>query len=195
MARWKIKLSEYDFSVVYKPGKANANADALSRNPCETKFCKFMKPCQINTSTNFAESEVESARHQLRDEVLIEGETQADNRKNKESNCIERLVERVFVSHGTLIQLQKIDQPYQPQTLDMSVGGGEGAGSPQTQRPIIGAESAPGEPQPGTSGSRIEPLLSMGREGDNGDGNAVPQAQVDIEKGNCCSVSTENRFT
>ncbi|XP_039313009.1 uncharacterized protein LOC120359490 [Solenopsis invicta] len=31
--RWRLKLAEYDYEVVYKAGKANANADALSRNP------------------------------------------------------------------------------------------------------------------------------------------------------------------
>ena len=31
LTRWKLKLSEYDFSVVYKKGLSNTNADALSR--------------------------------------------------------------------------------------------------------------------------------------------------------------------
>lgn len=31
LTRWRLKLSEYDFSVVYKQGKLNTNADALSR--------------------------------------------------------------------------------------------------------------------------------------------------------------------
>lgn len=31
LTRWRLKLSEYDFTVVYKKGKANTNADALSR--------------------------------------------------------------------------------------------------------------------------------------------------------------------
>lgn len=33
LARWRIKLSEYDYEIVYKKGIANCNADALSRNP------------------------------------------------------------------------------------------------------------------------------------------------------------------
>ncbi|CAK1582403.1 unnamed protein product [Parnassius mnemosyne] len=31
LTRWKLKLSEYDFTVKYKSGKSNTNADALSR--------------------------------------------------------------------------------------------------------------------------------------------------------------------
>lgn len=31
LTRWRLKLSEYDFSVIYKQGKCNTNADALSR--------------------------------------------------------------------------------------------------------------------------------------------------------------------
>lgn len=35
LIRWRLKLSEYQYDIVYKPGKINANADALSRNPVE----------------------------------------------------------------------------------------------------------------------------------------------------------------
>lgn len=31
LTRWRLKLSEYDFTVIYKKGKNNTNADALSR--------------------------------------------------------------------------------------------------------------------------------------------------------------------
>lgn len=31
LTRWRLRLSEYDFTVIYKPGKSNTNADALSR--------------------------------------------------------------------------------------------------------------------------------------------------------------------
>ena len=33
VSRWRLKLAEYDFDVVYKAGKMNVTADALSRNP------------------------------------------------------------------------------------------------------------------------------------------------------------------
>ena len=40
LARWKIKLQEYDYKITFKPGKVNANADALSRNPIELNDSK-----------------------------------------------------------------------------------------------------------------------------------------------------------
>ena len=35
VTRWKLKLAEYDFDVIYKAGKTNVNGDALPRNPVE----------------------------------------------------------------------------------------------------------------------------------------------------------------
>lgn len=37
LIRWRLKLAEYDYTVVYKAGKINCNADALSRNPIENE--------------------------------------------------------------------------------------------------------------------------------------------------------------
>ena len=33
LKRWRLRLSQYEYTVTYKPGKVNSNADALSRNP------------------------------------------------------------------------------------------------------------------------------------------------------------------
>ena len=37
ISRWRLKLAEYDFDVVYKAGKMNVNADALLRNSINDK--------------------------------------------------------------------------------------------------------------------------------------------------------------
>lgn len=33
LLRWRLKLEEYEYEIVYKPGRVNSNADALSRYP------------------------------------------------------------------------------------------------------------------------------------------------------------------
>lgn len=40
--RWRLKLAEYDYDVMYKAGKLNVNANALSRNPIDLQVvdCK-----------------------------------------------------------------------------------------------------------------------------------------------------------
>ena len=35
LARWAVNLNEYDYTISYKPGKSNTNADALSRLPVD----------------------------------------------------------------------------------------------------------------------------------------------------------------
>lgn len=40
--KWRFKLTEYDYSLVYKPGRQNASADALSCNPTETAKINFL---------------------------------------------------------------------------------------------------------------------------------------------------------
>lgn len=55
LARWKIKLGEYDYQIIHKAGKANVNADALSRNP-----------------VNFTESQEDNESNREPMEIMIE---------------------------------------------------------------------------------------------------------------------------
>jgi len=53
--RWRLKLAEYEYDVVYKASKTNVNADALSRNPVnfEEAYCKIIKPNKrLNPNNN-----------------------------------------------------------------------------------------------------------------------------------------------
>ena len=38
VSRWRIKLNTYDFDIIYKAGKTNVNADALSRNSVDNNI-------------------------------------------------------------------------------------------------------------------------------------------------------------
>lgn len=41
VARWIQRLQEFDFELIHRPGKQHANADALSRRPCEAENCRY----------------------------------------------------------------------------------------------------------------------------------------------------------
>lgn len=48
--RWILKMKEYDFIVVHKPGESNAVADALSRDPTLGNNDKKLMMTQIHTT-------------------------------------------------------------------------------------------------------------------------------------------------
>lgn len=62
--KWKLKLSEYEYEVIYKEGRANANADALSRNP--------PKPESPNTPNHLPSDFVEHIFKNIPQNVLKE---------------------------------------------------------------------------------------------------------------------------
>ena len=45
--RWALILGGYNYSIRYKPGKGNANADALSRLPLPAKEYDVTKPAEL----------------------------------------------------------------------------------------------------------------------------------------------------
>ena len=49
LTRWRLKLAEYDFDIVYRKGKANANADAMSR----VESTESQEPINDNLDTLF----------------------------------------------------------------------------------------------------------------------------------------------
>ena len=55
-SRWRLKLAEYDFDVIYKAGKMNVNADALSRNPIVDNKEKS-KHSQVDDNDTFMTSQ------------------------------------------------------------------------------------------------------------------------------------------
>ena len=57
LARWAMKLSAYQIeNIQYRPGKQNANADSLSRNPVTTDDAQHPKLLTIETAINIWEN-------------------------------------------------------------------------------------------------------------------------------------------
>ena len=55
VSRWRLKLAEYDFDVVYKAGKMNVNADAISRNTIND-YKEESKHLQVDDNDTFMTS-------------------------------------------------------------------------------------------------------------------------------------------
>ena len=56
VSRWRLKLVEYDSDVIYKAGKMNVNADALSRNPIDDNKEKS-RYLQVDNNDTFMTSQ------------------------------------------------------------------------------------------------------------------------------------------
>lgn len=59
LIRWRLKLEEYDYDIVYKKGKFNTNADALSR----VQLNAIESESMINNPGNFEEDQFDSLEY------------------------------------------------------------------------------------------------------------------------------------
>lgn len=70
-----MDLMDYDFEIVYKPGKINTNADALSRIKIDSDVLKAMIPTNINVITRAqAKQKEENTDNKKADESTVESD-------------------------------------------------------------------------------------------------------------------------
>lgn len=72
LTRWRLRLAEYDYSVVYKKGKQNTNADALSR-------AKIFHNSIESLVVNFDDNENDDMINQIFDNARREAENMPNN--------------------------------------------------------------------------------------------------------------------
>ena len=64
--RWVAELSDFNFTVKYRPGTANSDADALSRMPMEQYICE----CQEEVEPEWVKATVEAINAQRQGEAV-----------------------------------------------------------------------------------------------------------------------------
>ena len=93
LARWLERLQEFQFTIVHRPGRAHANADALSRQPVRhcSKMCPDTSSPAVNAVTTFVMgySPAELQQAQAEDHVI------GKLLRSKQVNC------RPSVTHST----------------------------------------------------------------------------------------------
>ena len=117
LARWRIKLSEYNYEIFYKNGTANSNADALSRNPpnlheISTNGCNendttetIIQPDKRVLSIDAQLPSLSPPSTNNNDDIIIE-------EKDYNSNCeeydaeVDELVGSVFARSGQLMNIR-----------------------------------------------------------------------------------------
>lgn len=80
LTRWRLKLAEYDYKVVYKKGKQNTNADALSRAKI---YHNSMDSLAVNFDDNYDDTIIDRIFENARREAAM---AQNDNRDNNNDN-------------------------------------------------------------------------------------------------------------
>ena len=125
LARWILQLEEYDFEVIYKEGKKNANADAMSRLPTDVNLCLFTLDSDLTTD------ELKAAQHQVPEllDIITAVKTGDWTNMDTKNSILKRFIsiqDELFIDDDTLYR-QNADEkcqiilapPIQPKVLKM----------------------------------------------------------------------------
>lgn len=96
LIRWRLKLEEYDYEIIHKAGRANANADALSRNAIrdeadtkgEQAICVIEKDASSEDIQTYTEDEKKQIIYEYHDAPI--GGHQG----------VERTIKRIRLTHN-----------------------------------------------------------------------------------------------
>ena len=91
--RWLEKLQEFLFTIVHRPGRAHANADALSRQP--VKHCNKMCPDASSPAVNAVTTSVMGYSHVELQQAQADDQVIGKLLQAKQANC------RPSVTHST----------------------------------------------------------------------------------------------
>ena len=86
--KWRFKLSEYDYEIIYKPGRINANADALSRNPVDCKQINVITRRQALMNKRKEAKEIAKGNEELIENKSAAKKTQSPRPKRNPSKKV-----------------------------------------------------------------------------------------------------------
>ena len=95
LLRWRLRLSEYDYDVLYKKGTANSNADALSRNPCDLEETQF--DLNLNLQPNNDNDPLDPSFKHFRKVLILQDLPPALCSPTSTTNDIDILIEDAFL--------------------------------------------------------------------------------------------------
>ena len=112
LTRWIIKLDEFDFEVIYKQGRLNNNADALSRIELPTTSAIQI----FEFESELTETEIREEQHRnviLRKfRQVLNGENITTNKNSKLFTFISK-IEQFFIESNDIIYKQSHDETVQ----------------------------------------------------------------------------------
>ena len=109
--RWRIKLNEYDYDIVYKPGKVNSNADALSRNPSDSTHLYQNSSPITKLTADHTETDYTDTPPSKRLQRVVVGANDASLADSEKEEGIdydrlwennEKLIATIFLTHETI---------------------------------------------------------------------------------------------